>query len=187
MTGWVLAAFLYHVLSRLLYVLWVGRTLKQEELTGHYTRTFGETGGFARFRHTAALIMNNDAVSFVLLCIIARDTLPHGYSRLWLLVLGGVLTIVGLGMKLWARAAVGPDRYYWRDFFGPPPPATAPVGGPYRFFRNPMYTIGNVHLAGLALMAASGPALVAGLFSHVAILVFNYVVERPHVQRLYGA
>jgi protein-S-isoprenylcysteine O-methyltransferase Ste14 len=61
------------------------------------------------------------------------------------------------------------------------------VGGPYRYFRNPMYTIGNLHLAGLALAAASLPAFAAALFSHAAILAFNYVVERPHVRRLYGA
>jgi hypothetical protein len=49
-----------------------------------------------------------------------------------------------------------------------------------------MYTVGNVHLVGLALAAASVPALVAAIFSHAAILIFNHVVERPHVRRLYG-
>ena len=178
MTPWGLASLIYHVASRLTYVIWVGRALQREDRPAEE---------FARFRRTAALVMNNDAVSFVLMCVLTYGTWPAGTSRLLLAALGSVLVIVGLGMKLWARAAVGADRYYWRDFFGPPAPSDAPVGGPYRYFKNPMYTIGNLHLEGLALMAASPAALAVALFSHAAILVFNHVVERPHVQRLYGA
>jgi protein-S-isoprenylcysteine O-methyltransferase Ste14 len=187
-TPWGLAALLYHVASRLTYVFWVGRALQREERTGYYSRTYGAAEGFLRFRRTAALVMNNDAVSFVLMCLLTYGTWPAGTSRLFLAILGFPLVAVGLGMKWWARAAVGADRYYWRDFFGPKVPTdTTPVGGPYRFFKNPMYTIGNLHLAGLALMAASLPALVVALFSHAAILVFNQVVEQPHVRRVYGA
>jgi protein-S-isoprenylcysteine O-methyltransferase Ste14 len=188
-TPWGLAALLYHVASRLTYVFWVGRALQREERSGTYTRQYGEAEGFLRFRRTAAFIMNNDAVSFVLMCILTYGTWPAGTSRLLLALLGSVLVIAGLGTKLWARSAVGADRYYWRDFFGAPataPADAAPVGGPYRFLKNPMYTVGNLHLAGLALMAASLPALAVALFSHAAILVFNHVVERPHVRRLYG-
>lgn len=187
MTFWGAAALFYHLASRLTYVFWVGRTLQREARTGHYTQAYGEGEGFARFKRGAAAVMNNDAVSFVVLCAVTHDTFPPGLSRVLLILAGIVLTVVGLGMKLWARAAVGPDRYYWRDFFGAPPATPpAPVGGPYRYFRNPMYTVGNVHLVGLALAAASLPALGAAIFSHAAILVFNHVVERPHVRRLYG-
>ncbi len=165
----------------------MGHALRREERTGHYTRAFGEEEGFRQFRRRAAWVMNNDAVSFVALCALSSNTFPAGVSRVLLFAVGLLLTVVGLGMKLWARSAVGAERYYWRDFFGAPPATPpAPVGGPYRYFRNPMYTIGNVHLAGLALVAASLPALGAALFSHAAILVFNDVVERPHVRRLYG-
>ena len=159
-------------------MIWVGRALQRQDRPA---------GAFQPFRRRAAFIMNNDAVSFVLMCVLTYGTWPAATSRLLLALLGSTLVIVGLGVKLWARAAVGADRYYWRDFFGPPAPAdAAPVGGPYRYFKNPMYTIGNLHLEGLALIAASPAALVVALFSHAAILVFNHVVERPHVQRLYG-
>jgi protein-S-isoprenylcysteine O-methyltransferase Ste14 len=182
-----LAAVLYHIVSRLTYVIWVGRALQREERTGQYTKAYGEVEGFIRFRRTAALIMNNDAVSFVVMCVLTYGTWPAGTARLPFVLIGAVLVVVGLGMKLWARAAVGADRYYWRDFFGQPTAGgSAPVGGPYRFFKNPMYTVGNLHLAGLALVAASCPALAVSLFSLAAILVFNHVVERPHVRRLYG-
>jgi hypothetical protein len=48
-----------------------------------------------------------------------------------------------------------------------------------------MYTVGNLQLWGLALGVASIPGLGAALFDHVAILVFNHVVEQPHVNLHY--
>jgi hypothetical protein len=103
-------------------------------------------------------------------------------------VAGAALTVTGLVVKVWAREAVGADNYYWRDFFGaPPPPLPGGLGGPYRYLSSPMYTVGNLHLWGVALIAASWPGLVAAAFDHIAILTFNRIVEQPHVRRVYGA
>jgi protein-S-isoprenylcysteine O-methyltransferase Ste14 len=180
-----LAAFLYNIASRLAYVLWVGWALRREDREQHYTRAHGEAAGFARFRRIAAILMNNDAVSVLVLCGVTGWTI-HALPHAWLLGAGALLTVVGLGVKLWARAAVGVDNYYWRDFFGAPP-APRVLGGPYRYLANPMYTLGNLHLWGIALAAASLPGLIAAAFNHAAILAFNHVVEQPHVRKLYGA
>jgi hypothetical protein len=132
----------------------------------------------------AAILMNNDAVSFVAMCVLTRDTLPE-FPRVPLLVAGAALTVLGLGIKLWAREAVGHENYYWRDFFGPPPPPRT-LGGPYRFMPSPMYTVGNLHLVGLAMATASLPALIAAVFDYAAILAFNHFAEQPFVRRVYG-
>jgi protein-S-isoprenylcysteine O-methyltransferase Ste14 len=187
MNVWGILALAYHLTSRLAYVLWVGWALRRERHTGHYARTYGAEVGFRRFRRVAAALMNNDGVGFVVLCLLTRGTLPVA-APWWLLVaLGAALAGVGIGVKLWARAAAGSDRYYWRDFFSAPTAPLEPAAGPYRFLKNPMYTVGNLHLWGLALGVASLPGLGAALFDHVAILVFNHVVERPHVNRRYRA
>jgi len=176
MTTLGLAAFLYHVASRLAYVIGVGRALRGEPRAA---------ADFPRFHRLATILMNNDAVSFLVLCVVTQGTLHH-VPRVPLVIAGAFLTVLGLGVKLWARAAVGADNYYWHDFFGPPP-APKTLGGPYRYLRSPMYTVGNLHLWGLALAAASLPALIASAFDHAAILVFNRVVEQPHVRRMYGS
>ena len=181
MSVWDTLVLGYHLTSRLAYVVWVGRALQRERRTGHFARTYGAEEGFRRFRRVASALMNNDAVSFVALCLLTRGTLPIA-APWWLLVmLGAVLAGVGIGVKLWARAAAGADGYYWRDFFSPRTTPLTPAAGPYRYLHNPMYTVGNLQLWGLALGAASIPGLVAALFDHVAILVFNRVVEQPHV------
>ena len=188
MNVWDILALAYHLTSRLAYVLWVGWALRRERRTSHHTRTYGTDGGFQRFRRAATALMNNDAVSFVVLCLLTRGTLPIA-APWWLLVaLGALLGGVGIGVKLWARAAAGSDGYYWRDFFGGAPAAPLePAAGPYRYLRNPMYTVGNLQLWGLALGVASLPGLGAALFDHTAILVFNQIVEQPHVNRRYRA
>jgi protein-S-isoprenylcysteine O-methyltransferase Ste14 len=170
-------SFLYHMASRIAYVTGVGWMLRRP----HHRAD----ADFPRFRRAAAILMNNDAVSFLALCVLTRDSL-HILPRAALVALGAGLTLLGIGVKLWARDAVGADNYYWRDFFGTPP-APRVLGGPYRYLRSPMYTVGNLHLWGLALIAASLPAVVASAFDHLAILGFNRVVEQPHVRRHYGA
>ena len=187
MNIWGTLALAYHLMSRLAYVLWVGWALRRERRTGHYARTYGVEVGFGRFRRGAAALMYNDAMSFVVLCLLTRGTLPIA-APWWLLVaLGAALAGVGLGVKLWARAAAGSDGYYWRDFFATTDSPPQLAAGPYRYLRNPMYTVGNLQLWGLALGVASIPGLIAALFDHAAILTFNHVVEQPHVNRRYRA
>jgi protein-S-isoprenylcysteine O-methyltransferase Ste14 len=181
-----LAALIYCLAARLAYVLWVGWALRREERTGHYVRALGPEAGFRRFRRWAAVVMNNDAVALVALCVITRGSWPPGFSTPLRIAAGAALVVIGLGVKLWARASVGPDRYYWSDFFLEPARDTAPIAGPYRVLRNPMYTVGNLHIWGIALGLGSLPGLGAALFAHVAILVFNRVIEQPHVRKLYG-
>lgn len=187
MNVWSLLALAYHLTSRLAYVLWVGWALRREKRTKYYARTYGAEAGFRRFRRTAAALMNNDGASFVVVCLLTRGTLPI-VAPWWLLVaIGAALGAVGIGVKLWARAVTGSDRYYWSDFFTIADDPLKLKAGPYRYFNNPMYTVGNLHVWGLALGVASLPGLGAALLDQVAILVFNRVVEQPHVNRRYRA
>lgn len=177
----------YAVVSRLAYVLFVGSALRREERDGFYTRRWGRADGFRRFRRTAAIIMNNDAIAFVLLCVVTRDTLIVPAPRAAVIALGVALVIVGLGIKLWAARTLGSDAYYWHNFFDPGAARGRVSTGPYRFASNPMYTIGYLQTYGLALILASLPGIVAAVFLHASILVFYFVIEKPHFERLHGS
>ncbi|HWC72499.1 MAG TPA: PEMT/PEM2 methyltransferase family protein [Gemmatimonadales bacterium] len=179
------AAFAYAIASRLAYVLFVGITLRREDRESRYVRALGPVEGFRRFRRIAAFVMNNDAVAFIILCFVSRDTLALPVSSTASFIAGLVLAIVGVGTKLWAAGTLGSDAYYWRNFFDPVS-ARGPVSsGPYRFVSNPMYTVGYLQTYGLALILRSLPGLVASVFAQVAILVFHVTVEKPHFERLH--
>ena len=165
--GWI--AFAYHLAGRLAYVLYIGFTLKREDRTSHLTRSYGPSEGFRRFRRAAAAVMNNDALSFIALCVVTRGTLSVGLPAGWVVGAGAALVAVG--------------AYYWRNFFDPAARGVAKAGGPYRFLRNPMYTVGYLPAYGLALVTGSLPGLVAALIDQAAILTFYRRVEKPHFDR----
>ncbi len=175
-------ALAYHLASRLAYVLYVGLTLNRQDRTAYLTRRYGAERGFRRFRRAAAFVMANDAVSFVVLCLVSANTLRVGLPRGLEIAVGAALALLGVATKLWAAATLG-DGYYWRNFFTPADRIVPKAAGPYRWLKNPMYTVGYLPTYGLALATASVFGLVAALFDQCAILTFYHVVEKPHFER----
>jgi protein-S-isoprenylcysteine O-methyltransferase Ste14 len=180
MSGLAVATLVYHVASRLAYVLYIATALTLERRRRSFTLRWGVAEGFRRFRRSAALLMNNDAVSFVVLAGATRGTLRLEPAPAVLLI-GAGLCVVGVATKLWAARTLGIKAYYWYDFFAGPQGSPS-RSGPYRLLRNPMYTVGYVQTYGLALLLQSAPALAAGLFDQLAILAFHRWVERPYVK-----
>ena len=181
--AWTALALALHLASRLAYVLYVGLALRRQERTAYFTRRYGLEQGFRRFRRAAAVLMSSDAVSFVALCVVSRNTLAIGAPRGVVIAAGVVLVLVGVLTKAWAAATLGGRAYYWSNFFGPADRTAPSVAGPYRFFKNPMYTVGYLQVYGLALVAGSLPGLAAALFDQAAILAFYRTVEKPHFDR----
>ena len=175
-------ALSYHLASRLAYVLYVGLTLHRQDRTAYLTRRYGAEAGFRRFRRAATFVMANDAVSFVVLCLVGANTLHVGLPRGLEITVGAALALVGVAMKMWAAATLG-DGYYWHNFFTPADRIVPKAAGPYRWLKNPMYTVGYLPSYGLALATASALGLIAALFDQCAILTFYHLVEKPHFER----
>jgi protein-S-isoprenylcysteine O-methyltransferase Ste14 len=174
----MIAFLAYAIVSRLTYVLYVGSALRREEL-------YGPSGKFRQFRRRASFVMTNDAVALVALCLATRNTLRLPVPVAASVAAGAVLAIIGVGTKLWAARTLGGDAYYWHNFFEPEAAGEPVSSGPYRFVSNPMYTIGYLQTYGLALILRSLPGLFASAFAQAAILVFHFVVEKPHFERLH--
>ncbi|HKC46458.1 MAG TPA: PEMT/PEM2 methyltransferase family protein [Gemmatimonadales bacterium] len=180
------AVFAAHIGARLAYVgyVWVGLTRQQSD--GWWTRRWGLEPGFARFRRGASLVMTIDAVSFVAVCLVGWGTAPAVLPRAVAIAIGAVLVLLGVGTKLWAAATLGHKAYYWYNFFTPAAPVTRVSTGPYRFLKNPMYTVGYLQTYGCALITGSLAGVVASVCDQVAILVFHWRVESAHFKRMTG-
>jgi protein-S-isoprenylcysteine O-methyltransferase Ste14 len=59
--------------------------------------------------------------------------------------------------------------------------------GPYRWFKNPMYGVGNLQGYGSALLVGSWPGLAVAALFQASVYVFYYLFERPFVIRAYTA
>lgn len=185
MTGWIIAAAGYHLMSRLAYVVGVGVVLSRRTGVQAHAPRQGDEEAYRRFRRWAAVVMNNDAVSFVLLALLSWGTLHVAPAWRAVMVAGGLLLIViGIGVKWWAAARLGHDAYYWHNCFVPEDTGPLTPPGPYRYLDNPMYTVGYLHAWGFALVLGSWPALVAAAFDQAAILTFHHLVEKPHYRAL---
>src|SRR5947208_16798839 len=114
---WVCLAFASRFACRLSYFLCFGFTLKREDRTSHLSLSYGPSEGFRRFRRAAAAVMNNDALSFIALCVVTRRTLSVGLPPGWVVGAGAALVAVGVAMKLWAAVALGGGAYYCRNIF----------------------------------------------------------------------
>jgi protein-S-isoprenylcysteine O-methyltransferase Ste14 len=176
--------FAAHIAARLAYVgyVWVGLTRQQSH--GWWTRRWGIAGGFARFRRGALIVMTIDAVSFVAACLAGWGTLPAIVPGALGVPIGVVLVLLGVGTKVWAAATLGDKAYYWYNFFTPPAPVARASAGPYRYLKNPMYTVGYLQTYGLALIAGSLPGLIASVCDQATILVFHWRVESAHFKRI---
>lgn len=181
---WEAVLFWYFIASRLAYVVWVGWALRQQDRTRRFTREAGVAAGFRRFRRVASTLMNNDGVAFVILVLATRRTLSIALPQWMVLAAGGLMVVAGVGIKLWAASSLGAKAYYWHNFFSPDDPVPPTPPGPYRYVKNPMYTLGYLQTYGLALVFGSLPALIASGFAQAAVLVFNQLVERPHYAAL---
>ena len=170
------AVLTYAILSRMAYVLFIGGVLRRQERRAE---------AFPWFRRRAAIIMYHDAFAFILLCVVTRGTLRLPVPSVVTITSGVILTIIGLGVKLWAARTLGSDAYYWHNFFDPQNARGPVTTGPYRYVSNPMYTIGYLQTYGLALITGSLPGMIAAAFAQATILVFYRIVEKPHFEQLH--
>ena len=180
------AVFAAHLAARFAYVgyVWIG--LARQQSAGWWTRRWGIEGGFARFRRGAAIVMVIDAVSFVAVCLAGWGTLPAVVPRAFAIALGSTLVLLGVATKVWAAATLGDKVYYWYDFFTPAARVVPVASGPYRYMKNPMYTVGYLQTYGFALITGSFAGLLASVCDQVAILLFHWRVERRHFELVTG-
>ncbi len=103
------------------------------------------------------------------------------------IALGVVLALGGTLVNVWATHVVGLDTYYYRDLFAGGFKGKLSAAGPYRFFRNPMYGVGQASGYGAALVSLSPAGILATLLNQMTMYLFNELVERPHLARCRNA
>jgi protein-S-isoprenylcysteine O-methyltransferase Ste14 len=179
LAGSPLLAALWCVACRCAYVGFVGLALRAHTRA---PRPAGEPDVlWRRFKARASPLMLGDSVALVVLCLVTRGSLslPGPTWPAW--IAGGLLVVLGVGVKAWASASLPEGTFYWRDFFVPVEQRELSKRGPYRWLSNPMYGLGYAHAYGFALLVGSLPGLFAAAFAQAAILGLAVLVERPHV------
>ena len=147
---------------------------------------FGEERAFRTYETLLGLMFLNQGLGVGCMSTLHASRYEQVIPAALVLAAGMALFAAGLAVKLWATVTVGVDIYYFRDMFLGRPLAPESIGGPYRFMRNPMYSVGQMQGYGYALLYGSLPGLLAAAVGQLLIYAFYVVAERPFVKRAYG-
>lgn len=108
------------------------------------------------------------------------------YLQNFQIAAAGIIIFVSKVIKLLATVQLGIDGYYWKDLFLRKRTTHFQSGGIYKYFKNPMYGIGNISIYGLALLYGSPLIFMIGIFYHFGLYIFYRFIEKPHMQIIYG-
>lgn len=147
---------------------------------------FGEQRAFKAYETVVGLMFLNQGLAVGCMTVLHLPTWESLiYPPLYIAV-GVALFILGLTFKLWATLTVGVDAYYFRDMFLGQSLIPICNSGPYRFLRNPMYSVGHLQGYGYALIYGSLPGCFAAAAGHFLIYVFFFVAERPFLRHIFA-
>ena len=94
-----------------------------------------------------------------------------------------------VALQVWTSASIyeslGEFGWFFGDFFFDQARKLT-YNGIYRYLNNPERVIGLAGLWGATLIAGSRAVFGLTLVSHMLSLAFIHIVERPHMERLYG-
>jgi protein-S-isoprenylcysteine O-methyltransferase Ste14 len=145
----------------------------------------GEERAFRAYETVTGLMFLNQGLGVGCMAALHVPRWEQAVPAPLVVTAGAALFVTGLAVKGWATLTVGVDAYFFRDMFLGRPLAPVCNNGPYRFLRNPMYSVGQLQGYGYALLYGSLPGVLAAAAGHLLIYAFYIAAERPFVRSTY--
>ncbi|KAL1969691.1 hypothetical protein VTN77DRAFT_8244 [Rasamsonia byssochlamydoides] len=186
----------FFVLNAALWRIWYSggmgyilhRQSKEKAWTRHFVK-FGDSPeeAWRQWKGSYHLSMTLCYASFIAAAW-KMYTFPSDWSRNMVLL----KHIIGVGLialQIWTSVSIyqslGEFGWFFGDFFFDAS-SKLTYSGIYRFLNNPERVLGLAGVWGAALITGSGAIVFLALLSHIMTLAFIQLVERPHMQKLYG-
>jgi hypothetical protein len=179
-------AILYFVCSTVVYVGFIFIVLSERGLRLALIERFGEEEAYLYYEGFLAFAFFHNGVA---LTYISQSSAGSGFLEILpefvVLLSAVVLFIFGLVIKIWSAYVVGIPVYYWKDMFLRRSVSDFIVTGPYKYFNNPMYGVGQLQVYAMAIYYNSIYGLLFGAINQGLIFLFYFLVERPFIHKTY--
>ena len=174
----------YFVVSTVAYIGFITLCLREHGWRNKFITKYGEEDGYLRFEGILAFCFYHNGASIGYLSVVTAGSFEMMYME-YLKYIIGVIILFGFVIKLWAAQVVGWDIYYWKDMFLGRKICDFVVSGPYKYFANPMYGIGQIQAYGLAIWYGSTYGLGIAILNQSLVFAFFFLVEKKFIQRVY--
>ncbi|TPX26739.1 phosphatidylethanolamine N-methyltransferase [Coccidioides immitis] len=186
----------FFVLNAAVWRIWysagIGYILDRQSTRKSWTRHFvkfgeGQDEAWRQWKGIYHLSMTTCYASFIAAAW-KMYTLPQdwGYG---LAILRHVLGASLIALQIWTSMSIyeslGEFGWFFGDFFYDESPKLT-YSGIYRFLNNPERVLGLAGVWGAVLITNSRAMIFLALLSHTLSIAFIQLVERPHMQKLYG-
>ncbi|KAF2754586.1 phosphatidylethanolamine N-methyltransferase [Pseudovirgaria hyperparasitica] len=191
-TAWQTFFVINALVWRLWYSIGIGYILDRQSNKKNWTRHFIKYGesteeAWRQWKGVYHLSMTLCYTSFVAAAW-KMYTLPPDWEYGWVL-LRHVIGFALIALHLWTITSIyeslGEFGWFFGDFFFDYQPKLT-YSGIYRFLNNPERFLGLAGVWGLACITWSRTIFCLALMSHVLTLSFLQLIEKPHMQKLYG-
>ncbi len=179
-------AISYFFLIETLYLGFITIMLSENGLRHWFIKTSGgEKNGYLAFEAILGFLFFHNGVSIGYIASSNPGTLFNFIDKDLLLIIVAIMFIFGFAVKILAAKAVTVDIYYWKDMFLGRRISDFVITGPYKYFKNPMYGIGQLQAYAIAIWYGSTYGLMAALINQLLIFSFYYLVEKKFIKRVY--
>lgn len=175
----------YFLAFEIFYIVFITITLSKSGIRLWFIKTWGEEKGYLVFEAILGFLFFHNGVSIGYVSSSAPGGLFDFIPRDILLPTVVILFISGFAIKTWAAKAVTIEIYYWKDMFLGRKICEFVISGPYKYFKNPMYGLGQLQAYAVVVWYGSAYGLMAAFLNQALMFSFYYLVETEFIKRLY--
>jgi protein-S-isoprenylcysteine O-methyltransferase Ste14 len=150
-----------------------------------FIKKFGEEKGFLVYEAILGFLFLINGLSIGYVASATTGELFNFIPKILLIIISGIMFFGGFIIKILAAKVTSIEIYYWKDMFLGRKICEFVVTGPYKYFSNPMYGVGQLQAYAMAIWYGSIYGLLIALINQCLVFSFYYIEEKKFINRIY--